>query len=147
SSLGGLQPAFLLQDGFPASQFTPPPFINSAYQNGQGILYRPLNANERPRSQQWNLTVDREIAKGFSVGVAYVGNHSTHLPSDNDPLNALNPSLLSLGSALYDEFQPGQTSLHGVPEPYPGWREQMTGCAPSLAQALLPYPQYCDNLQ
>src|SRR5262249_23281809 len=41
----------------------------------------------------------------------------------------------------------GQTSLHGVPEPYAGWREQMTGCAPSLAQALLPYPQYCSNLQ
>jgi hypothetical protein len=44
-------------------------------------------------------------------------------------------------------FQPGQTSLHGVPEPYPGWVEQMKGCAPSLAQALLPYPQYCGNLQ
>ena len=23
----------------------------------------------------------------------------------------------------------------------------MTGCAPSVAQALRPYPQYCDNLQ
>ena len=137
----------LLQEGFPSGDFAPPPFIQSDYQNGQGINYRPLDANERPRSQQWNLTVDREIAKGFSVSAAYVGNHSTHLPSNNDPLNALNPSLLSLGNQLYDEFQPGQTSLHGVPEPYPGWREQMTGCAPSLAQALLPYPQYCGNLQ
>ena len=39
------------------------------------------------------------------------------------------------------------TSLNGVPLPYPGWVEQMTGCAPSVAQALRPYPQYCDNLQ
>jgi hypothetical protein len=62
-------------------------------------------------------------------------------------LNALDPSLLSLGNKLNDEFQPGQTSLHGVPEPYPGWREQMQSCAPSLAQALLPYPQYCSSLQ
>ena len=50
-------------------------------------------------------------------------------------------------NALYDEFQPGMTSLNGVALPYPGWVEQMTGCAPSVAQALRPYPQYCDNLQ
>ena len=147
SSLGGLQPAFLLQDGFPSSRFAPPPFIRSDYDNGQGILYRPLDGNERPRSQQWNLTLDRELAKGFMVGVAYVGSRGTHLPSNNDPLNALNPKLLSLGNQLYDEFQPGQTSLHGVSIPYAGWREQMTGCAPSLAQALQAYPQYCDQLQ
>ena len=81
------------------------------------------------------------------VSLAYVGSRGTHLPSLNEPLNALDPSLLSLGTALYDEFQPGQTSLHGVPIPYAGWREQMTGCAPSLAQALLPFPQYCSQLQ
>ena len=39
------------------------------------------------------------------------------------------------------------TSLDGVPLPYAGWVEQMTGCAPSVAQALRPFPQYCDNLQ
>ena len=146
SSLGGLEPAFFLQDGFP-QDFTAPPFIQSDFRNGQGIWYRPLDANERPRSHQWNLTVDREISKGFSMGLAYVGSRGSHLPSNNDPLNALDPALLSRGSQLYDEFQEGQTSLHGVAEPYPGWREQMTGCAPSLAQALLPYPQYCGNLQ
>ncbi len=39
------------------------------------------------------------------------------------------------------------TSLNGVPLPYEGWVEQMTSCAPTVAQALLPYPQYCSNLQ
>jgi hypothetical protein len=146
STLGGLQPAFFLQNGFPQN-FTRPPFIRSDYRNGQNVLYRPLDGNERPRSQQWNITVDREIAKDFMVSVAYVGSRGTHLPSVNAPLNALDPRFLSLGSQLYDEFQPGQTSLHGVPIPYAGWREQMTGCAPSLAQALLPFPQYCSNLQ
>lgn len=146
STLGGLQPAFFLAQGFPQN-FDPPPFIQSDYRNGQGITYRPFDGNERPRSQQWNLTLDRELSKGFMVGVAYVGSRGTHLPSNNDPLNALDPSLLSLGSRLYDEFQPGQQVLHGVRQPYAGWREQMTGCAPSLAQALLPYPQYCSSLQ
>jgi hypothetical protein len=90
--------------------------------------------------------MDREVARGFMVGLSYVGSRGTHLPSNNDPLNALDPKLLSLGSQLYDEFEPGQTSLHGVAVPYAGWQEQMTGCAPSLAQALLPYPQYCGSL-
>jgi hypothetical protein len=146
STLGGLEPAFFLQNGFPQN-FTPPPFIRSDFKNGQDILYRPLNANERARSQQWNLTIDREIGRDFMVSLAYVGSRGTHLPSLNEPLNALDPGLLRLGPALYEEFQPGQTSLRGVPIPYAGWREQMTGCAPSLAQALLPFPQYCSNLQ
>jgi len=76
-----------------------------------------------------------------------VGSHATHLLSNNEPLNALDPRYLSLGNLLNDEFQPGDTSLHGVPVPYPGWIEQMQSCAPSLAQALRPYPQYCDSLQ
>jgi carboxypeptidase family protein len=148
STLGGLQPAFFLQDGFPQN-FARPPFIQSDYRNGQDILYRPLNANARARSQQWNLTLDREIARDFMVSLAYVGSRGTHLPSANEPLNVLDPQYLSMGSALNEEFQPGQTSLRGVTIPYAGWREQMTGggCAPSLAQALLPFPQYCSRLQ
>jgi len=33
-SLEGLQPAFILSDGFPISQFTLPPFIDSSFRNG-----------------------------------------------------------------------------------------------------------------
>jgi hypothetical protein len=146
SSLGGLEPAFLLQDGMPGG-WQPPPFIDSAYSNGKDILYRTLDGNERPRSQQWNLTVEREITSGLTLGVAYVGSRGTRVPSNNRPLNALDPALLSLGPLLYDEFEPGQTELHGVPVPYEGWTEQMQSCPPSLAQALLPYPQYCSALQ
>ena len=44
---------------------------------------------------------------------------------------------------------PGDTSLDGVALPYAGWVEQLNAgsCAPSVAQALRPYPQYCDSLQ
>jgi hypothetical protein len=146
SSLGGLEPAFLLHEGMPAG-WVEPPFIDPAYSNGQDILYRTPDGNERPRSQQWNITVDREIAPGLTLGVAYVGSRGTRVPSNNRPLNALDPALLSMGPLLYDEFQPGQTELHGVPIPYEGWVEQMQSCPPSLAQALLPYPQYCSTLQ
>ena len=146
SSLGGLEPAFLLHDGMPGG-WQPPPFVDSAFNNGKDILYRTLDGNERPRSQQWNVTIDREITPGLTLGVAYVGSRGTRVPSNNRPLNALDPALLSLGPLLYDEFEPGQTELHGVPVPYEGWVEQMQGCPPSLAQALLLYPQYCSTLQ
>ena len=51
-----------------------------------------------------------------------------------------------MGPQLRDQFKPGDNSLHGVPLPYDGWVEQL-GCAPSVAQALLPFPQFCDRLQ
>ena len=146
STLAGVQPAFDIQNGFPQN-YTPPPFITADYRNGSSLTYRPLDGNERARAQQWNLTIDREISPGFTLGVAYVGSHGTRVPSQNDPLNAINPSYLSMGSQLNDQFEPGMTSLDGVPIPYAGWVEQMTSCAPTVAQALRPYPQYCDNLQ
>jgi hypothetical protein len=52
-----------------------------------------------------------------------------------------------MGEQLYDTFQPGQTSLDGVAAPYSGWAAQMQACAPSVAQALLPFPQYCGALR
>jgi outer membrane receptor protein involved in Fe transport len=146
TSLGGIQPAFFLEQGLPQN-FEQPPLIQSDYKNGQGILYRPIDANKRPYSHQWNITVDRELGRNIVMSVAYVGSAGRRLPSSMDPINAIDPSYLAMGDALYDEFAPGMTSLNGVPLPYAGWVEQMTGCAPSVAQALRPYPQYCDNLQ
>ncbi len=145
TTLGGIQPAFFLDQGLPQN-FEQPPIIRSDYKNGQGLLYRPIDANKRPYSHQWNVAVDRELARNLSLSLAYVGSAGRRLPSSIDPLNAIDPKFLSMGQALYDEFKPGQTSLDGVPLPYPGWVEQMTGCAPSVAQALRPYPQYCDAL-
>jgi hypothetical protein len=34
-----------------------------------------------------------------------------------------------------------------VSVPYVGWVSQMTGCAPTLAQAMVPYPQFCGTIQ
>ncbi len=155
SGLGGIDPAMYLNEGFPIGNFSLPPDIRSDYKNGQDLFvgqingtgYRPIESNKRPYSHQWNITVDRELGRQFSVSVAYVGSAGRRLPSNIEPLNAIDPSHLSLGDRLNDVFQPGMTSLNGVPLPYPGWVEQMTACDASVAQALRPYPQYCDNLQ
>ena len=109
-------------------------------------MYRPFDANRLPYSQQWNLTVEHQFTNNFYINVAYVGNKGTRLLSDVAPLNALNPTLLAtMGQELFDQFSPGQTTLDGVAAPYTDWAGQLT-CSPYVAQALLPYPQYCSAL-
>ncbi len=151
---GGVIPAFNIQNGFPQS-FTKPPFINAGFRNGQSILYRPVDANRRPYSQQWNLTIERELPFNFFVSAAYVGNKGTRLPSNLQPLNVLDPSnarVRALGPAgLSTEVPATGTVTVGsdtVREPYAGWAAQLKdkGCNPTVAQALMPFPQYCDQL-
>ena len=103
-------------------------------------MYRPADANERPYAHQWDITVDRELAHNVSLSVAYVGSAGRRLPSSIRAINAIDPAFLSMGTALYDVFQPGMTSLDGVSLPYAGWVEQMTECDPNVAQALRPFP-------
>jgi hypothetical protein len=147
----GLLPAFDFADGFPIGNFILPPFIDAGYRNGQDIQYKPIEANRRAYAQQWNLSIEREFAGGTTLSLAYIGNKGTRLPSRVAPLNALNPNLLS--TFTEDDFQLSpvngvfQTSAGDVPVPYAEWEGQLSSCSPSLAQALLPYPQYCSSLQ
>lgn len=146
SSNGGITAAFVLSQGLPQN-FTRPPFIDPSFLNGQTApLYRPLEANRLPYAQQWNLTVEHQFTNNFYVSGAYVANKGTRLPSYELPLNVLDPSLLSMGQALFDQFQPSQTMLDGVPIPYQGWVQQMAACPPTVAQALVRYPQYCGGI-
>ena len=143
----GLTPAFLLAEGF-STPGQLPPFIDSTFDNGQnGPEYRPFNGNHEAYAQQWNLSLDHQFTSNFYVNASYVANRGTRLLSAVDPLNALNPQLLSMGENLYSTFGSGQASLDGVASPYSGWPDQMQACAPSVAQALLPYPQYCGALR
>jgi hypothetical protein len=147
SSQGGLQAAFVLSNGMPQT-FPVPPQLTSTFDNGGfAPIYRAKNANRLPYAQQWNLTVEHEFTGSDYVSASYVGTKGTRLLSQIDPINALNPTYLSMGQQLNDEFQPGQTELDGVPVPFADFATTMTGCAPSVAQALLPFPQYCDAIQ
>jgi hypothetical protein len=146
-ALNGLEPAMVLNKGFPQN-FQKPPYIDPGYRNGRGIMYRPVEANRRPYSQQWNFTVERELPASVLLSLAYVGSKGTRLPSQILPANALDPKLLALGGRLNKEFGPEDEVMEGVNRPYPGWAGQMleAGCSPSVAQALLPFPQYCSYL-
>src|SRR5580698_8556 len=146
-------PALYLANGISAAQTgSTASTIDSSIDNGStsSIKYRPLDGNKRPYSQQWNMTVERQLPSNFFVTLSYVGTKGTHLPSALSPLNILNPndpSIQALGTHLNDTFGVNQTTLDGVMQPYAGWAGQMTACSPTVAQALLPYPMICGNLQ
>src|ERR1700682_5000528 len=167
-------PFFYLDGGVPAPPQAPP-FVSPAYDNGRSPLYRPVDANRRSYAQQWNLTIERQLPYSVFLSVAYVANKGTRLPSSLQPINVLNPFDAKIRALeapldpncginspnpanpvgcvpqLSDKFVPGgPTTLHGVSAPYSGWVTQLNGagaCSPTVAQALLPYPQFCSNLQ
>lgn len=151
TGLGGLDPAFYWQDGFPIGKIQAPPFIDATYQNGKGAAtYRPKDANRLSYAQQWNFTVERQLPINSMLSLAYVGNKGTRLPSQISPINVLNPSLLqTYGTKLTDQFDATTASVDGVSQPYAGWAQQLlavNNCTPTVAQALLPYPQYCGGI-
>jgi hypothetical protein len=176
-------PAFYLDAGIP-SPAQLPPFISAGFDNGalpsqangNGSAYRPVDANKRPYSQQWNLTLERELPKDVFVSAAYVGNKGTRLTSSLNPVNVLNPFAANIksleapitaacGIASPNPAQPvacspelnakftagGPTTIDGVSVPYAGWVQQLSSptsaCSPTVAQALLPFPQFCGPLQ
>ena len=155
SSVGNFKtPAIYLVTGISPSQVGPTQNINSGFDNGQTpSLYRPLDGNRRPYSSQWQMTVERQLPSNTTLTLSYVGTKGTHLPSALSPinvLNPLNPTITAIGSDLAvnynDPTGPATFAAHGVAQPYVGWASQMTGCAPTIAQALQPFPQYCGNL-
>jgi hypothetical protein len=156
-------PAIYLNSGINPSQVGPTKNIDSSFDNGTSLsMYRPLDGNRRPYSSQWNLTIERQLPHNFFAAVSYVGTKGTHLPSALSPLNILNPlnpSISGIGSDLSvsynDPAGPTTFASHGfggpssttTPANLQAWANTMTGCKPTLAQALLPYPQYCGVLQ
>jgi hypothetical protein len=158
---GGLQvPVIYLNSGISASQVGDTQHIDPTFDNGQTpAKYRPLDGNHRPYSQQWNVTVERELPNNFFAALSYVGTKGTHLPSSMSPLNVIdpqNPAIAAIAApgnvsdltiSYNDPNGPATFAHYGVSQPYAGWAAQMNACAPTLAQALTPYPQYCGVLQ
>jgi len=146
SSQGGTQAAFVLSNGLPSNHPVPPNLV-STFDNGQSSpVYRARTANRLPYTQQWNLTFEHQFTDRAYVSASYVGTKGTRLLSQIAPINVVDPRFLALKTQLNDTFQPGQTQLDGVPAPFVDFATVVTGCAPSVAQALLPFPQYCNTI-
>ncbi|GAC1663396.1 MAG: hypothetical protein NVS9B4_18110 [Candidatus Acidiferrum sp.] len=138
-----------LDAGFPA--FTPPSNVQDpSFLNGnfQGSPSFAGPGNGRPAMvQNWSLEIQHQLASDLILSVGYVGNHATHLNSNLQQLNAIDPKFLSLGTKLNDPVMSpaGQATLAGLGiTTVPAWFETLYGASGDdlVGQLLLPFPQY-----
>jgi hypothetical protein len=137
-----------LDTGFPAVTFptnaTDPSLLNGSFQ-GNPSYAGPSNGRSG-MVQNWSLEVQHQLAPDLILSLAYVGNHATHLNSNLQQLNIIDPKFLSLGTKLNDPVMSasGQATLAVLGVTVPAWFETLY--APTgndlVGQLLLPFPQY-----
>ncbi len=131
-----MTPALNLTNAF-ASGILQPAGNSLGAKTGIGQSFSLVDpAAKSPYVQQFSLDVQRELGGGFAMELGFVGSKSAHLTTTTANLNAnaLNPALLSMGSAL----------SQAVANPYYG--NGGTGVVGTSlvqeSQLLLPYPTY-----
>jgi hypothetical protein len=110
---------------------------------GVGTQIDAFNRNDgyAPYSEQWNLSLQRELPAGILFTAAWIGNREIHLTSQLNKIDQLDPKYLSLGSDLALSFADGSAQAKGYTLPYPTYVADFGGSA-TVAQSLVPYPQY-----
>ncbi|MDZ4800319.1 MAG: carboxypeptidase regulatory-like domain-containing protein [Bryobacteraceae bacterium] len=103
SADNGVTAPFLLRTGVP--DLSTRPAIGPGYGAvpvGQAIRFAPeyYDANRRlGYSQQWNLSVQRDLRWNTMAEIAYVGNVGRKLDASNSSINQVRPELLAAGNA------------------------------------------------
>jgi hypothetical protein len=95
-------PAPSFFQGFPGGNTSAAPIFSGTAATFFGLA-TPLHWLV-PTTQQWNLTVQRQLGKGWTLEVGYVGTKGTHLRSTFDPdqpnlVSPTNPITLTCGNA------------------------------------------------
>ena len=138
-----LSPAGTLSNPFPNGILQPPgSSLGLSTFLGQPIAF--FNPNRRNAySFRWNFGIQRALPGNVALEVAYIGNHSVHLPIASVQLNGVPQAFLSrspvrdqaainlLGGSVANPFAgllPGSSSLNGG--------------SVALQQVLLPFPQF-----
>ena len=137
------KPAFYLQEGVPQN-FEPPPSSARTIRMGRtSCIVRSMPTEVLFPSVEHHGRSGARHGRSTEHGVR--GQRRQTAPFEYGSPQRHQPELSGDGERARRRIPAGMTSLDGVPLPYPGWVEQMT-CAPSVAQALRPFPQYCDSL-
>ena len=152
---GGLDPAFTFAEGWPASRFPAPPFIDPRYGLNSGPHPIYPGDGRGPDIQNWNFTIQRQLPGQVLLDMGYVGTKGTHLVSRVLPTNVMPTKYLPFGTMLTTKISdPAVQTLSviqampvdpatGDHSPFPGF-QALTGPigADTLGQALRPFPQY-----
>ena len=130
----GIDPAFIIDDGFPT--FDVPPFIDPGFGLFSDIAMWDNNASEPAYIQQWNFTIQQDLGSDWTYEIAYVGSKGTRLTSGMLNPNQVNPVHLSLGNALLSANIDDPIAVAaGFRRPFPNFDR-------TVAQSLRQFPQY-----
>jgi hypothetical protein len=136
----GVTPGATFATGFPGASLqtrNTTPSVNI----GTNFQYWSPTANMLSNMQSWNLSTETQLASNLALDIAYIGTKGTHLTMAQN-LNQLNPSYLSLGSALLQSSITSPAAISaGFKQPWPGFAAAL-GPLATVAQSLRPYPQY-----
>jgi hypothetical protein len=136
----GVTPAFTTATGYPT--FTPPPFVNSTFDNFQGATWTPKGSGLPGVINDWTLSVQRQLPKGFLLDVSYVGNTAQHIASRLETPNQLPLSdQVQYGASLTALLNSPAGIATGVAAPFPNF-VAVYGSNATVAQALRKFPQY-----
>jgi len=135
---GGVTPVATLSNPFP-NGILQPPGHDPSFQSillGQAIS-SPMANQRYAYVHQWNFTVQRQLAEGLSVEVAYAGSRGVHLLGSSQEVDQLPDQYLSLGAKLQQQ----------VPNPFYGLIPSggtLAGPTVAQGQLLRPIPEYSD---
>ena len=129
-----MNPVFNWDGGFPAYPYALPD-KDPALDNGSSISYTARNSARQPYAQNYTFSIQYLLKQSTVIQASYVGDRGSRLSAGNFAnMNQLNPNYLSLGDTLLNNCGPTSCAPN-IPLPYAGF-------SGTVAQALLPYPQY-----
>jgi hypothetical protein len=149
---GGISPAFLLDNGFPA--YTRPAIgsfdstINTGFtvanpQGGGYVFDRPATAGRAPYTEEWNFNIERELPGSMTLSLGYDGT-SSHFDGVQGGVgiysDQVNPKYLALGNLLNQPESP--VTLAQAQAQFPEITLPFRNFVGSIGQMLRPFPQY-----
>jgi carboxypeptidase family protein len=135
-------PVSTLSNPFPIG-FTQPPgsSLGLATFMGQNVDFFP-SQQKNPYSERWTLGIQQELARNLLMEIAYIGNHSVHLPMSVTQLNGVPRQFLS--TLPYRDAALNSALTASVPNPFAGLLPgtNLNGTNTTVSQLLAPFPQY-----
>jgi hypothetical protein len=138
----GLTPAVTLNDPFPGGKFTQPAGSSAGLLTNAGQAINFMNPQMKsPYSIRWNLSIQYQLTSNLVTEVAYIGNHSVHLPVTYTQLNPIPAQYLS-NSLVRDQGVINSLTAT-IANPFAGLQTN-AGSASTVAvsQILAPYPEF-----
>jgi hypothetical protein len=137
-----LTPANTLSNPFPGGAFTQPAGSSAGLLTNAGQAVNFMNPKMKsPYAIRWNLSLQYELTPNLVTEVAYIGNHSVHLPVTYTQFNGVPAQYLSTSLLRDQSVITGLSAT--VANPFLGLQTSTgTATTTSVAQILAPYPEF-----